>query len=148
MQAESQTAQKKNIELAAEVDSAAGAVKKATDAIATTHASEVKSLHHKFEVKEKELLGKIGSFEKTIEALKSEHAGEVAKLTNQVEEVNIKHCCTESLLIPINLGCRSCQIESCSGERRSSEGARSTERGARQGCPGFGRSSRSGESGN
>lgn len=89
LQAESETAQKKNIELAAAVDSAAETVKDSTDTIAVTHASEIQSLHHKFGAKENKLLEKIGGFEKIIETLKSEHAGEVTKLTKQVEEVNV-----------------------------------------------------------
>lgn len=99
MQAESETAQKKNIALAAAVDSAAETVKISVDAIAVTHASEIQSLHHKFDVKENKLLEKIGGFEKTIEALKSEHADEVTKLTKQVGEVNINDYYTGSLLI-------------------------------------------------
>lgn len=100
MKAESETAQKKNVELAAAVDSAAESVKTATDAIAVTHASEVESLHHKFEAKQNEFLEKIDTFEKTIEALKSEHAEEVTKLTNQIEEVGVeKYHCVEFLLM-------------------------------------------------
>lgn len=87
MQVESETAQKRNIELAAAVDLAAESVKTSTNAIAITHASEIQSLHRKFGVKENKLLEKIGGFERVIEDLKSEHAGEVMGLMKQVEEV-------------------------------------------------------------
>lgn len=87
MQVESETAQKRNIELAAAIDSAAESVKTSTNAIAVTHASEIQSLHHKFEVKESTLLEKISGFEKVVEDLKSQHAGEVMGLMKQVEEV-------------------------------------------------------------
>lgn len=87
MQVESDTAQKRNIELAAAVDSAAESVKISTDAIAVTHASEIQSLRHKFGVEENKLLEKISGFEEVIKDLKSEHAGEVMGLMKQVEEV-------------------------------------------------------------
>jgi hypothetical protein len=65
----------------------ADTVKNASEAIGVKHKEEIQSLHHKFEVKETELLQKIGGLEKTLEGLKSEHAEEVTKLTKQVEEV-------------------------------------------------------------
>lgn len=99
LQAECETAQKKNIELAAAVNSAAETVKISADAISVTHNSEIQSLQRRFVAKENKLLEKIGGFEKAIETLKSEHAGEVTKLTKQVEEVNINDHYTELLLI-------------------------------------------------
>lgn len=99
LQAECETTQKKNIELAAAIDSAAETVKASADSISVTHTSEIQSLQRRFGAKENKLLEKIGGFEKAIETLKSEHAGEVTKLTKQVEEVNTNDYYTVQPLI-------------------------------------------------